>query len=1690
MKRHISKFIDSKHVRSPDGILVLETNNNITIDTDVDRILINGVLMRDYIRMLIFESNKINTDIHHLEDSSLASSTAKVNFDAIYAGNSEFIISEAICGGINASETFINENNSHVISLEGHDTIYLNAKSIDNFYIQKQTLREVIYNIMNEYRINNQIIYDIKTFQHKFVARSTIGKESSFMGTMHTNTLVTQNITTKNSLIHGEEPDLIIRSSAGVQLNTPNLYLNNQVFHEYIKQFLDERDFFSFVVTTQPGSEIHYQIINFTVTEHNAIFDYDVRLFMYNQNVSSYDIRSGADLYDDVSISHTINRKYFPFVEGKPSYNGIFTSLTPGTVYNMYADVLNLKTSTLVPKVHVMDGILTVTLKGFEITILNETHLLITVYKYEEAGLGYGNDFKFNILLNRNTVTDSLSDSELLQYPNPDNPWTEPSNSLVQTDQGGSDTSISANQLKGIFIYSSVNTQLSGSLPNNYRLVNTNKIHDFNRTQSFRVFTQRLSIMTPPVSIDSSNYQAFLSVHKPVNGPLINSLSISGISLSELESETTYTLQIHHTNLATNWPKYTNGLQKFNFFKFYCTIQEQTNVYSVNNINTIVQYSSAATDSSLKINIPNDHLIENVSDSSLSLFSEIIALSTNISFSLKYSDVYDIINPPETTGTPFILKSLSSLLKSSSTCTLSASRTFTVTHNKNEISDRVYMVTSIEWSRSSTEAYNNSNGTIITSLPTTAASTNLNFQVQIPNITSETIQMSFKWRVMDDLGRIHYFLSSSRTTVTPVTFTIAYQNATYKTGNTSQLNFYINSKTINGSDYMIVVGAGLTIESSSTVNSTTVSSTTLDSTTKTISCIITKPNFSGTTPIAGTLLISATVLQMRDTYYFSGYCTSSGIPVVSNNYGIYSISVNSSRTASLYKTGGGANGSISTYQWKVNGVNVATTTTFPIPNSTAAGASVTCTYVPRNNLHFDGSSITTGTSFTVTKPTRLPLEIYNDGNKKFSWRLVPGNSLGSGESVSFDNPRWNMGSGTNSDTVTLTESNLDSTLRLSNGKITNANGFFTDLTPVSLVISAITITASIALSNNALGLSIGSVTFNPDVLGDVSFSNPLTSGSSLTTTNYKFEIRFYNQTSDSETTLTSTNINDITSVTGFDLKSDKKLRLYGSATRWGFSFPSFTKLNEISFTAPTAPEISESSKTTNSITISISSLGTNGLPEQSPSTMELHLDGSKYADITASDSTATISSLTAGRTYSIKIIKSYTYYNNVSSNTLSIATNTVRHQTIELTEFFRGLNIMTTQHANTNICILELRDSTSQVTPDPNYFNASHYTTSTVSPTWQKVTATGTTTITPFRTEYAHTALSIIGMTAGDLSERVFAYFLLSEVNNATSFSVTVSFNSDEYELSDTASIIPFESELNDFDKPNYTRINYDANRNWLGDVSLTTYDPTPVKWSMWRPVADGKNAMRFIFPNLYARAIWNYAYQKGEVYGRQWTQYNWVPSMYPFYYNLTMDEENYDNTHYYKMHFQDTLPMLIRGMVGSRTLHSTIYDMELHMTGMLWNHSLTSLDGEANSDPDHTNSERIFDESLSRGEHRHGTNNAKFYSHTYIPIADWMWENDWESQGLKITVNGWLWGASRYQDNPYDRGDSDFAIGVQFGIKYRMNVTPPSGVTTEHMMWSDCVFCTNKRSDSPNIDYVMLNADQNYKVVRKHLIW
>lgn len=49
MNEYITKRVDVKRVVSPTDTLLLETSNNIVIDTDPDRIIVGGMRLPDYI---------------------------------------------------------------------------------------------------------------------------------------------------------------------------------------------------------------------------------------------------------------------------------------------------------------------------------------------------------------------------------------------------------------------------------------------------------------------------------------------------------------------------------------------------------------------------------------------------------------------------------------------------------------------------------------------------------------------------------------------------------------------------------------------------------------------------------------------------------------------------------------------------------------------------------------------------------------------------------------------------------------------------------------------------------------------------------------------------------------------------------------------------------------------------------------------------------------------------------------------------------------------------------------------------------------------------------------------------------------------------------------------------------------------------------------------------------------------------------------------------------------------------------------------------------------------------------------------------------------------------------------------------------------------------------------------------------
>ena len=797
MDEYVTKSVDVKHVVSPNDSLILESANNIVLDTPVERILIDGMRIRDYVHREIFRRGGASTSVVELESSSSAAVGAKTNFDSVYSREGEFRTEETHCAALDASGSFIDVYKAHVITLEGSNELRLNANSVENIYVGNRTLREVIYNIMNEYRLENRGTYDIAHFEHVHVERSRFGRESGRMGTSHTNTLRTYKITTNYTLIDGEEPDLIIRSSAGVQIDSPNFYLNNQLFQEYIKQFLDERGFFSLQVDTSPGAEIPYTITNFSVQEHGSIFDYKVTLFMYQEDISEDDIKVGIGVYQEESSVHTINLTHFPSGVGKPGHSGDFTALTPGSVYNMYADFLNLRTMTLVPKVHVRDGILTVVLKSFTISIINETSLKIVVEKYEEDLDTYGSNFKFNILLNTDEVTDPASNSYLFKFP-PHNNY----DSNVRVTQNERSTAASSN-LSGVFIYHSNNDQVDNS--NEYSNIvyrnranqnlSSNYVINFTQPQTFRLYTPKLYIYSPVIEesrelIELADYNAHFSNNLiSYGGPMSTEVAFSSIDYAT--SSNTYTIMMNSSALQSNWPRWLDEyvdtgtpIPKFEYIKFLLYGSNSEGSYLIKS-NIVVKHRAdftAGYNEDLKIEFPDSKTLINT-DHTGSISDTFDHFITNgdsdTDFTLKYVNIYDQA-ARYSTGLAFTTSNIRNTT-SIDGYILNSPRTYTITTNFTD-NARTHIIDNIRFRTYNSSDYQPSitEYIVINSNSNYRFDSNKTFTVQLPNISSGTIEvnMGFSWFIYDDLTRQHkYELSSTDVlkrptgivTVTPVT---------------------------------------------------------------------------------------------------------------------------------------------------------------------------------------------------------------------------------------------------------------------------------------------------------------------------------------------------------------------------------------------------------------------------------------------------------------------------------------------------------------------------------------------------------------------------------------------------------------------------------------------------------------------------------------------------------------------------------------------------------------------------------------------------------------------------------------------------------------------------------------------------------------------------------------------------------
>jgi len=679
MDEYVTKHVDVKRVVSPTDTLLLETSNNIVIDTDPDRILVGGMRLPDYIESQIFRVTNAPTTPSDLEGTSAKSADATVNFDAVYSNSGEFRADETRCAGVDASGSYIDAVRAHAISLDGASDIRLSAKTVDNIYVKSQSMREVIYSMVNRARVRNSARYDIRAFEHTPVTYSATGRESAHLGTVHTNTLRTHKITTNHTLIDGQQPDLVIRSSAGVSMNTPNLYLNNELFQEYIKQFMDERQFFTLTVNTSPGSIIPYDLSDFTVREHGSTFDYQVQLFMYQKDTPDSEVQSGVAAHEDESSVHVINTVQFPYGPGKVLYEGSFRNLTPGQYYNMYADFLNLRTMTLVPKVHVMDDVLTVTLKYFTIEIINESLIAFHIQKYqEELTELYGPAFVFNLLINDSNVDSySLSNTELRVVPSVyDTPYANLSN-LIQTSKA-----ISSNdKLVGALVFDNSNSNLFGGPRSNVKTTVgyidydytaaaafplttiSAPVYNYGSSHTFNVYTPLLKILTPTQTLSNNVYSnAYIS--NVIDSDTSNMITKIDTHTHTQDGTSTnfYKFSISGSNLSNNWPYYTDpspysNLPKFDYLSFgvMLTVDGSNNYIYVPRSNNdsnayehIIKYRAtfSNTDKDMQIYIDTTNSnIEQAPTSSTTAGSVILTGNTNdITISLLYKSIYNDFN--------------------------------------------------------------------------------------------------------------------------------------------------------------------------------------------------------------------------------------------------------------------------------------------------------------------------------------------------------------------------------------------------------------------------------------------------------------------------------------------------------------------------------------------------------------------------------------------------------------------------------------------------------------------------------------------------------------------------------------------------------------------------------------------------------------------------------------------------------------------------------------------------------------------------------------------------------------------------------------------------------------------------------------------------------------------------------------
>ena len=413
-----SKTIDAVEIFSNSNLL-LETNTQIQFNTP--QLLINFIPFDEFIKNIVFE-NAITTPPFDRNSANIQDNgnPAARDLTKAYDNNATLTVDNVYCSNISANGSKVDIGGTskyHCVTLSTSNNLILrNTSDHNNIEYNSNnnlsSLSNYIYHVLN----NTLFTEDDLTANAYTLANA---RDISSFGTYFTNKIITSNVYTSNvGDSGGNESILGISSDSAVNLHiyqdagaslyadglrniAENIILSDDVtssnLKDYIYSFLDETVVYQLEMSGRgnPGVDITLDNITFTrritgtppfITDpftYNIVF----KIYEYGTDPSSTDPtppesgHGSEPTLDDKSVGYTSSTDV-GFTDL------IFTGLTAGTFYSIYADITNNVTNTTVNNIGVAYEIPTImpqTIQSIILTHDDRIEIIFTRHPMEQS---------------------------------------------------------------------------------------------------------------------------------------------------------------------------------------------------------------------------------------------------------------------------------------------------------------------------------------------------------------------------------------------------------------------------------------------------------------------------------------------------------------------------------------------------------------------------------------------------------------------------------------------------------------------------------------------------------------------------------------------------------------------------------------------------------------------------------------------------------------------------------------------------------------------------------------------------------------------------------------------------------------------------------------------------------------------------------------------------------------------------------------------------------------------------------------------------------------------------------------------------------------------------------------------------------------------------------------------------------